>query len=304
MPGSGNRARSRFAAPEHHLTSPPDAGGAVPAGVAASAAVAGGAAFAERAMRTPPTTRAACRPNVPDVEPHARRADPGVALRRSVEVRGERQAPREPRAHAHAAFVGGVHAAAEPVRHHHAVGPALRAPSRGHPGHRPAPAPADDPRPRRAIRASTRWTTSCAFRRCRASISSNAARTPAWSGATSRCRRCSTRTACCRCSEWTGVPLSTLLDEVGIDRKQATLRAGRGRRRRVADAHDPDRHGARRRAGLLRPERRDAASGAGLSAAAARAGRAGRVERQVAAPASRSATSRGTRARSRCTTST
>ena len=44
----------------------------------------------------------------------------------------QRDAPREPRAHAHAAVVGVVHAAAEPVRHHHAVGPALRAPSRRH----------------------------------------------------------------------------------------------------------------------------------------------------------------------------
>ena len=64
------------------------------------------------------------------LEPHARRAGARVALRRAVEVRGERAPPREPRPHAHAAFVGRVHAAAEPVRHHHAVGPALRAPPR------------------------------------------------------------------------------------------------------------------------------------------------------------------------------
>ena len=43
------------------------------------------------------------------------------------------------------------------------------------------------------------------------------------------------------CSEWTGVPLSTLLDECGVDRQAREVRAGRGRRRRVADAHDPDR---------------------------------------------------------------
>ena len=36
------------------------------------------------------------------------------------------------------------------------------------------------------------------------------------------------------CSEWTGVPLSTLLDEVGIDRKTRQVRARRRRRRRVA----------------------------------------------------------------------
>ena len=83
------------------------------------------------------------------VEPHARRARPRVAVRRAVEVRGQRQAPRKSRAHPHAAFVGRVHAAAEPVRHHHAVGPALRAAPRGHAGRRPAPAPADDPRARR-----------------------------------------------------------------------------------------------------------------------------------------------------------
>ena len=48
---------------------------------------------------------------------------------------------------------------------------------------------------------------------------------------------------------------------------------------------------------MLRPEQ-------GYPLRLARARRAGRVEREVAAPASRSATSRGTRARSRCTTST
>ncbi len=34
------------------------------------------------------------------------------------------------------------------------------------------------------------------------------------------------------CSEWTGVLLSTLLDEVGIDRKKAQVRPRRRRRRR------------------------------------------------------------------------
>ena len=80
------------------------------------------------------------------VESRARRADPRQPVRRAVEVRGEDRAARKSRPHPHAAVVGVVHAAAEPLRHHHAVGPALRAAPRGNARDRSAPAPADDPR--------------------------------------------------------------------------------------------------------------------------------------------------------------
>ena len=115
--------------PRHHLTAPPDPArrsllrrGAVLGGALA----AGAQARADDGLDEEPAAERS------RVEPHARRTGPRVALRRAVEVRGERHAPRKPRAHAHAAVVGGVHAAAEPVRHHHAVGTALRAPSRRH----------------------------------------------------------------------------------------------------------------------------------------------------------------------------
>ena len=93
----------------------------------------------------------------------------------------------------------------------------------------------------RAAARSTRWTTSCAFRRCRASISSSAARTPAWSGGTSRCRRCSTRTACSAAASGPACRCRRCSTRSGVDRKRGALRARRRRRRRVADAHDPDR---------------------------------------------------------------
>ena len=75
----------------------------------------------------------------------ARRSSPspyGVPSKYEANV----AAPRKPGAHAHAAVVGLVHAAAEPVRHHHAVGPALRAPSPGRADIDPHAAPADGPR--------------------------------------------------------------------------------------------------------------------------------------------------------------
>ncbi len=53
----------------------------------------------------------------------------------------------------------------------------------------------------------------------RACISLNAAPTPAWNGATSR--HVQYTHGMLSCSEWTGVLLSTLLEEAGIDRRKA-----------------------------------------------------------------------------------
>ena len=85
------------------------------------------------------------------------------------------------------------------------------------------------------------------------------------------------------CCEFTGVPLSTLLDDCGFDRKNGQVRARRGRRRLRHDAHH--RHGARarRRDGGLGDERRDAAPRERLPAAARGARAAGRFVGQVAA---------------------
>ena len=61
------------------------------------------------------------------------------------------------------------------------------------------------------------------------------------------------------CSEFTGVPLRILLDMAASTPARA-LRARRGRRRLLDDAHHPDGTGrVGRGAGRLRPERRDAA---------------------------------------------
>ena len=87
------------------------------------------------------------------------------------------------------------------------------------------------------------------------------------------------------CSEFTGVLLSTLLDEVGYDRKNAKFVLAEGADGSASDAHDSAGIRAQRRHGRLRPERRDAAAGERLPAATSGAGRAGCVERQVAAPA-------------------
>ena len=106
------------------------------------------------------------------------------------------------------------------------------------------------------------------------------------------------------CSEWTGVLLSTLLDEVGIDRRKAKFLLAEGadgasltRTIPLAMALDDVIVATAQNGEMLRPEQ-------GYPLRLARAGRAGRVEREVAAPHRGRRRSRGTRARSRCTTST
>ena len=160
---------------------------------------------------------------------------------------------------------------------------ALRAPSRGHARRRSAPAPADDPRPRgaaarlhdgrpHALPVGVAHPLHRVRREHRHGMGQ---------------RRRADRAVHARHAGVQRVDRRAAVDAArrGRHRPQAgEVRAGRRRRRRGADAHDPDRDGARRRARRLRPERRDAAAGAGLSAAPARARRAGRVERQVAAP--------------------
>ncbi len=83
-------------------------------------------------------------------------------------------------------------------------------------------------------------------------------------------------------AQWTGIPVSWLLDEAGL---QAGSEVGAVRRRGRLGAHalDPDREGARRRPARLRSERRAAARRKWLSAARVHSGLGGQRERQVAA---------------------
>ena len=78
-------------------------------------------------------------------------------------------------------------------------GPAFRAPSPGLAGCRSDPPSPDDQRLRRVAAEKPKVTMDELMRlpRYRASTSSNAVPTPAWNGATSPCRPCNTRTACC-----------------------------------------------------------------------------------------------------------
>ena len=108
---------------------------------------------------------------------------------------------------------------------------------------------------------------------------------------------------CCRCSEFTGVPLVDLLDEAASTGRTARFVLAEGADGASLTRTIPHRAGARRRSGRLRPERRDAAPRERLSAAPGGARRAGRVERQVAA-ADRSGRRAVAPRRSRCTTST
>ena len=237
------------------------------------------------------------------MEPHAGRTGPRLALRRSVEVRGERQAPRKPRAHAHAAVVGGVHAAAEPVRDHHALRAALRAPSRRHAAGRPAPAPADDPRPRRA---SARLHDG-RHRALPVGVAHPLHRMRRQHRHGMGQRRGSDGPVFARHALVQRVDRRAPVDAARRSRhrpREGEVSAGRRRGRRVADAHDSACDGAGRRAWSAtgRTARCCGRSRDTPCACSSRACRACRASSGCAG--SRSATRRGTRARNRCTTST
>ena len=89
-------------------------------------------------------------------------------------------------------------------------------------------------------------------------------------------------------SEWTGVPLSTLLREAGVQGR-GQMDPGGGRGRCGDDPQHPDRQGDEGLPGRLRPERRGDPAGAGLSAAPDRA----RLRRQHAHQVAPAAAARG-----------
>ena len=197
-----------------------------------------------------------------------------------------------------------VHAAAEPLRHHHAVGPAFRAASRRRAGHRSQPASPHDPRARaqsahlhdgrpdaipvgvahpfHRVRREHRHGMGQRRGADGAVHARHACR--AANGPACRCRRCSTRS--------------------GIDHKNGEIRAGRrrGRRRRCRARSRWRWRWTTSWSATARTARccvRSRAFRCGCSCRACRACRA-----SSGCAGSRWATSRGTRARRRCTTST
>ena len=157
------------------------------------------------------------------VEHGARRANPG--LWRAGEVR------KEGRAHAHqsqrrAAHQPGAHAAPSAQRHDHAERPALRGVAHRLSRHRSGQAPPGDPWPGEAAaglrpRSARALSDGVAHQLRRMRRQQRAAVT-----ARTRCRpTCRRSMASLSCSEWTGVRLSTLLEETGIDPKAKWLLA-------------------------------------------------------------------------------
>ena len=108
---------------------------------------------------------------------------------------GNLQRPPEPGPDPGQPGLGELHAAAGPVRHHHAQRPALRAPPPGLVGHRSFKTPPDGPRPGEARARVHHGRPDAPAQASRASTSSNAVPIRRPSGATWPCRRCSTRTA-------------------------------------------------------------------------------------------------------------
>ena len=94
-----------------------------------------------------------------------------------------------------AGILGQLHAAARARRHHHAVGPVLRAPSRRHRRDRSGQSPADDPRAGRQAAGVHHGRHQAHAAREPRSTSSNARRIPAWSGAARSSTAASSRTA-------------------------------------------------------------------------------------------------------------
>ncbi len=202
-------------------------------------------------------TDAALPPNVAAVEQDARRADPRASLRRSVAVRGERPPPRESRAHPHRAFVGRVHAAAEPLRR------SSRLPA--------CTSSATTPACRKIDPHQHRLMVHGMVREPRVFTMDDVMRFPSVSrvhfiecGANTRhgveqrrgARPCSTRHGMLGCSEWTGVLLSTMLDELGVDRKAAYVLAegadGASLTRTIPIAHGAGRRACSRTARTAR----------------------------------------------------
>ena len=256
-----------------------------------------GAALAGSAVvgQIPARAEDASPPNDP---PWSQMLGPGVvaAPRPAVRERQGRDPPQRALADAASRIVGELFAVAGPARHHHRQRPVFRAlPRRTH-QRRSGAAPADDPRAGRAAAALDHGGHRAVSRRCRASTSSSARPTAAWSGAPPSSTRCSSPTAWSSCAEWTGVRLSTLLEEVGLktEAKWAMVEgadaAHMNRSLPIEKCLDDCLVVYGQNGEALRPEQ-------GFPLRLRRSGLAGQREHQMAAPHRDRRASRGSRAR-------
>ena len=141
-------------------------------------------------------------------------ADPGAP----ASAYGERAPPRRAVVRWSTRAGRQLLAAGRSARHPHAQRPLLRGPLRRHPRHRPGRAPAAGPRPGRAADALHHGRpealplrlASIHFLECSGNSFSE------WTEALDGRRRSSRPHGLTSCAEWTGVPVATVLREVGI----------------------------------------------------------------------------------------
>ena len=247
-------------------------------------ALAGGAAAlagASPALR-PNRIRPTCRRTSPTGRKMLGEGVAARALRQAREIRGAYRPPRRRLAHRLAAKLGELHAAARDRRHHHAERALLRAPSLGHRRAQSRRLPADAARPRRqAADLHARRHQAHAARQPRLLL---------------RMRRQFRHGVARRAVERLPVhPRHGALRDVhrraaegaaersGPEAQGEVAAAGR-RRLGCDDALAAACEGARRRAGRLPDERRDALSGERLSGADGDPGLGGQHVGEVAAP--------------------
>ena len=157
------------------------------------------------------------------VEHRDRHRHPG--LRHAVEVRDEEGRAHADQSQERAAHQPGAHAAPSAQRHDHAERPAFRSVAHRLSRHRPGQAPAGDPRPGEAAaglhaRALARYpmVSRINFVECGGNSAPLYNKDPVQANVQAIHGLVS-------CSEWTGVRLSTLLEETGIDPKAKWLLA-------------------------------------------------------------------------------
>ena len=228
-----------------------------------AAAVAGASAAAAQSNRCRPTAATRTSSICPSTARASASRWPPTATASPRSTRPTCSAAPSPGSTQTSAGLGVVRAAAVAVRHRHAGRAALRAPSPGLVGHRPVEAPPHAQRLRPSLLKKAMVFTMDELMRLPSVsrfhfIECGANTGMEWGNVAVPTVQYTH--GMISCSEFTGVPLRILLDMAGVDYQARTLRARRGRRRLVDDAHHPDGTGrVGRGAGRLRPERRDAA---------------------------------------------